>query len=139
MYEKLRGDYQRSGLSDDANDCYYEIQTIRGSMIDDLSYVFLDRCQRYSYGYGMKPLYPLSWSILLIVLFGILYWRSGEKNPIYFSYNVFLSGTGKLLIDPPKLSEDSRNSIRLLYNIERTLGLLFFSLFLITITKAVLA
>jgi hypothetical protein len=35
IYEKLRKDYQSSGLSDDANDCYYKIRTVRGDKIDD--------------------------------------------------------------------------------------------------------
>jgi uncharacterized protein YjbI with pentapeptide repeats len=139
MYEKLRKEYQLSGLSDDANDCYYQIRDIRGSMIDDWQYKVLDFVEKCLYGYGMKPLYPLGWSIFLIIMFGFLYRRSGTKNSFYFSYNIFLSGTGKLLVDTPKLPEDCSDSIRILYDFERTLGLLFFSLFLITITKAALA
>jgi hypothetical protein len=139
IYEKLRKDYQSSGLSDDANDCYYKIRTIRGDKIKYLPYKILDRYERYSYGYGMKPLYTLGCSLFLIVFFGLIYRIKGTKDPFYFSTNVFLSGTGKLLVNTPKLSEGSSDLERLLYDLERTLGLLFFTLFLITITKAILA
>lgn len=137
IYYHLRDDYIKSNLLDDANDCYYEIMKVKGNLIDDWDLIFIDRSQRYLYGYGMKPIYPLIWSTFFMILFSILYWRIGIEKPISLSYNVFLSGTGKLLIEAPKLPEDCTDTARFLYDVERFLGLLFFSLFLITIAKAI--
>lgn len=138
IYQSLRGAYEQLGLKDDANDCYYEIMKVKGSLVDDWSIIFLDYSSRYLYGYGVKPLYPLAWSFSLMTLFGLIFWIKGIKSPVYFSYNVFLSGTGKLLVDTPKLPEDSKPLVRFLFDLERFLGLLFFSLFLITLTQSVI-
>lgn len=137
IYNRLRENYLESNLLDEANDCYYEIMKIKGDINkDDPILTFIDISQRILYGYGMKPHYPLALSFVFITIFSILFSLIGIKKPILFSYNVFLSGTGKLLVEAPDLPEDSTDLAILLYNLERFLGLLLFSLFLIAITKS---
>jgi uncharacterized protein YjbI with pentapeptide repeats len=141
IYQHLRKDYLESNLLDDANDCYYEIMKVKSHLIDgDWALIVVDRSQRYLYGYGMKPIYPLIWSCFFIILFSLLFKLIRLEKPLKpfsMSYNVFLSGTGKLLIEAPKLPEDCTEMARFLYDVERFLGLLFFSLFLITIAKVI--
>lgn len=138
IYEALKEQYIKSFLRDDANDCYYEIMKIKARLTDDsVTNLLIDRGQRYLYGYGVKPHYPLILSAATIIIFWLLFRLIGIKKALLFSYNVFLSGTGKLLVDAPDLPKDSSDLAMLLYNLERFFGLFLFSLFLISLTKSV--
>lgn len=138
IYEALREQYIKSFMRDDANDCYYETMKIKAHLADDsISFFLIDRGQRYLYGYGVKPHYPLILSACIIIIFWLLFRLIGIKKALLFSYNIFLSGTGKLLVDAPDLPKDSSDLAMLLYNIERFFGLLLFSLFIIALTKSV--
>jgi hypothetical protein len=137
IYQKLKSEYESLGLQDDAQDAYYEMKVLR-AMQSKLDYKFFDIFPRYLYGYGMKPLNPLVLSILSIILFSLIFWRAGIERPLYFSCNTLLSGTGKLLVDTPKLPEKSSNRIKLLFDIERLLGLLFFTLLFISIASTLI-
>ncbi|MDH7514205.1 MAG: hypothetical protein QHH14_14785 [Clostridiales bacterium] len=112
-----------------------------------------------SYGYGTKPLRPLGFSLMIILVFGI-FWRSiglGRPNEaldeytlsdfehdsilevLAFSATVFLSGT-RLFIDPPplpKIRGRSRSLIRGAFIFERVLGALFSILFFLAISGTV--
>jgi len=102
---------------------------------------FLDNLAKYSYGYGVKPLRPLIWSIVIILLFAIIF-KSPEtfilsKESIYFSFNTFFSGAGKLFVEMPKLPETSTVEIKFLFDLERLLGIIFIFLLVIAFTKTV--
>jgi hypothetical protein len=149
VLQNLRGYYERYGSSDDANDCYFELRKMKAGTTDNWLDNLLDWLQntqkidylaRLSYGYGVRPLRPLEWSIIIIVLFAVIFWqlktfKLGEA--IYFSLNAFVSGTGKIFVDPPKLPKTSTAKIRFLFLLERILGLIFISLLVIAFTKTV--
>ena len=71
--KKLKQKYIDLGYSDDADDCEYELRKIKASNYDDRSYRYLDYIARFSYGYGLKPFFPISLSLLTIIIFSILF------------------------------------------------------------------
>ena len=112
------------------------------------------------YGYGKRPLYPLIWSIAIVMLFGgfwialgskktknevdeyssIKRWPSNLSDALVFSATVFLSGT-KLFVDPPAIPEISgvsQSFIRKAFIIERLLGALFSVLFFLAVTGMII-
>lgn len=136
VLQNLRGYYERYGTSDDANDCYYVFRAMKAGNSINL----LDNLAMISYGYGVKPLRPLVWSIIIIFLFALIFWLADIfkfKESIYFSFNTFVSGAGKLFVETPKLPEISTAEIKFLFDLERILGLIFISLLVITFTKTV--
>lgn len=102
------------------------------------------------YGNGSRPYYPMIWSIFTVLYF-TFFWKmklTNRNDPtkqysfsdaLIYSSAVFLSGT-KLFVDPPELpqpKENTKNLVRYLYIIERTLGALFSALFAIAIYKTI--
>jgi hypothetical protein len=141
-YKKLKQKYLELGFSDDADDCEYELRKIKANNYDYGLYMMLDYIARCSYGYGLKPFFSLFWSLFIISLFSLIFWRSGTvelNESIYFSYSTFVSGTGKLFIDKPEIPKNSPVKIKILFDLERFLGLIFISLLLIALTKTIFA
>jgi hypothetical protein len=137
MYQKLREYYEKSGYSDDANDCYFEIMIMRAKNYEgwDRS---LDILAYLTYGYGVRPLRSIGWSLVIIFSFSIFYWIKeffGFREAILFSFSTFVSGTGRLFIDTPQLPEKSSLNIRFIFDFERILGLIFISLLVIALTN----
>jgi hypothetical protein len=112
-------------------------------------------------GYGKKPANPLMWSIVLIIIFTIIWLcislikkkdvdeysppKSGSNifrmliDEFRFSSTLFLSGT-KLFVDPPKLPEETGkiSGVKFIYYTERILGALFSFLFFVAITGMII-
>lgn len=128
FYSALRENYKILGWFVDADSCYYQI---RKTLRKDLPFYYMpiDWILMILYGYGVKPLWTLFWSLVSILIFGIFFCSTiSGINPLYaventaneslgissicestnissieyfiFSSAVFLSGT-KLFVDPP--------------------------------------
>jgi hypothetical protein len=77
FYLALIKNYKDLSWFDDSDDCYYQyrkLSLLKGKIgpmkiIDGLACI--------SYGYGRKPLFPLAWSLVFILFFGILF-SSGD-------------------------------------------------------------
>lgn len=194
-YQKLLENFKKLGFDRDADSCYYEfrlnlllnwrpsheigdyniaillrdinkkyIMSYLGGIGDWLMYC-LDFGAWVFYGYGKKPLYPVEWSIGIVLLFGIIWvtgglksgrgiiekygpdnlgknWRSQIQvlaDAMIFSTTIFLSGT-RFFIDPPELPEMprwSRSWTRVVFVTERVLGGFFSILFFLAIGATV--
>jgi hypothetical protein len=104
---------------------------------------FMDLAAEKSYGFGVKPYYPIIWSIIIIGIFGLFIFQIAFDNNIIeglkFSFIVFLSGA-KFLADPPDvkgITEISGSWRMIMFNLERALGAIFQGLFILAITKTV--
>jgi S-layer protein (TIGR01567 family) len=137
MYQKLREYYEKSGYSDDANDCYFALKDKRAKNYEGMEW-FLNCLAYWTYGYGVRPLRSIGCSLFIIFSFSIFYWMKdffGFREAILFSFNTFVSGTGRLFIDTPQLPEKSSLNTRFIFDLERILGLIFISLLVIALTN----
>lgn len=163
VYLSLMENFKRLGYLEDYDNCYVEYrkghrgQSWSGGYhgmwpIGELIMKNFDVVSEWSYGYGKKPLNPIVGSLIVIILFGLIWWQIGlgtkEWPPIarlngrnllwhalVFSFTVFLSGT-KLFIDPPEipsLEGRSESLLKVVFIIERVFGAFFSILFFIAI------
>jgi hypothetical protein len=75
-YEALINNYKDLGWFEDADECYYTYRICRRDrkLLDYLAQIF--------YGYGLKPIYPIIWSVFLILVFGLVF-QSGHDLAKY--------------------------------------------------------
>jgi hypothetical protein len=162
-YLSLLNNFKSLGYIEDYDNCYLQYRIDRRSdpwyglhPLEEAIRKRLDVFLEYLYGYGKRPLFPVGWSLITIIIFAF-YWRwaglvKREWPPsrrsqganlwldlwlgaFSFSGTVFLSGT-KLFIDPPDLpllQGRSQSMIRKMFLIERMLGALFSILFFLAI------
>jgi hypothetical protein len=91
-YNLLFDNYKKWGLFEDYNDCYY---TFRKELLfqEPIGFMkFLDYLQWILNGFGMKPIFPILWSIGIILISGSIFYiangiqRSNAKNSISVVY-----------------------------------------------------
>jgi hypothetical protein len=165
-YLSLLKNFKDLGYFEDYDSCYFEYRKERRNqhlpLVGKWEEAFrkkIDLTLEWFYGYGTKPLNALSFSLAIIVGFGIFWWSIGLGRPdeavdeyslpdtehdsileiLAFSATVFLSGT-RLFIEPPplpKIREKSRSLIRGAFIFERVLGALFSILVVLAISGTV--
>lgn len=72
LYLRMINTYKDMGLFDDADDCYYYFKNNYHQ-----SYIFSDCIESILgelYGWGVKPLNTIKWSIIFILIFGLYFW-----------------------------------------------------------------
>ncbi len=82
-YQRLIENFKKLGFYDDADECYYQfrvVQLLDRNIKNPLISLF-DLGAWIFFGFGKKPLYPILWSIFLIILFGFLWMGIGSKEP----------------------------------------------------------
>ncbi len=171
-YQLLVENFNKLGFLQDADNCYSQFrweeclhQLYRRPFKDPLMFL-LNLGAGIFYGYGKKPLLPLYWSSVFILLFGAIWRIGGRRKHKYtsphipqkllwdrdwrselrilaeatvFSATVFLSGT-KLFVDPPEIPRAPRWSrlvVKVMFNFERVMGAFFFVLFILAISGTV--
>jgi hypothetical protein len=136
-YKQLRAKYIELGFSDEADDCDYELRKLKAINYHDYWYKFFDDISRISYGYGLKPLYPLVWSFCIIFGFSLYWWseKVGFWEAFYFSYTIYISGLGNFFANKPMIPPESSLRFKSIFELERLLGFIFISLLLITLAK----
>jgi hypothetical protein len=169
-YMSLMKNFKDLGYFEDYDSCYFQYRKEhRGQPWPGIAPFeasvrkFFDIFLEYFYGYGKKPLLPLAWSLVVMLVFGIFWGAIGQRkqeaaldeynltqneidknlrdeissiiNPLLFSVIVFLSGT-KLFIDPPDVP-DNRSLTKVLFTLERVLGAFFSILFFLAISGTV--
>lgn len=167
-YQLLMENFKNLGFSSDFDNCYYQFRVEQflhrnyfadplGSLLDFGAWIF--------YGFGKRPLYPLSWSIVIVFFFGA-FWRRIEDfsltyeriiyedpgrsgvwdkvhlvlKPFVLSATIFLSGT-KLFVESPEIPESPRSSrsfVKGMFTFERILGAFFSILLFIAISGTVI-
>jgi hypothetical protein len=138
-YLLLIKNFKNIGFFEDAYDCYYQyriahLQKVWGP------YRIFDVAALGLYGYGVKPLYPLIWAIILILLFWPIYLALNlDMTPgeaFKFSFIVLLSGAGPFLSISSDLSKAGK--YKKLAFAEKILGSILFALFLIALSKTII-
>jgi hypothetical protein len=147
VYLLLIKNFYNLGFFEDADNCYYRYRVEHRSQpwpgLDPLDATFRKTIDFFSlifYGYGVEPLYPVAWSIIFMVLFGIIWYMVDMPAPFRFSIRAFLSGT-KLFIDSPIIPEELIASHPLLEEVltmEKVLGALFSLLLFLAISKTII-
>jgi len=141
-YQLLMKNYEDLGFFADADDCYMQFRKKQLKLRDPIQsplLFLLDFGTLVFYGYGIRPIYPLSWSILIIALFGIYWRKNGIEEPFRYSFTLFLSGT-RLFIEPPPRGSaaKSKSFLKDMFTIERLLGGIFSLLLLLAISGSIL-
>jgi len=107
-YQLLIENFKKLGFNRDADNCYYEFrlaQLLHWGGSDDFIGILVEKIRNINskliykynlgdrlmhvldfgawilYGYGKRPLYPLAWSIITILLFGVYWWHGGLGVP----------------------------------------------------------
>lgn len=142
IYLSLIENFKKIGFFNDADECYYYYRIKSREKLTSIFKV-LDSFFMLSYGYGTKPLRPLVWSLFFLFLFVILYiyleniglMRSVPiSETLNTSLTLLLSGT-KLIADP---KYSATGLLYWIFNIEKIFGSLFFGLFILSISKAIM-
>ena len=173
-YLSLIENYKNLGWFEDANDCYYKYRceyrrvnydfsppSIRELnqgpksyisqwqlfFVNSLFYWIPDSLFMAINGYGVIPSRPFFWMLLIVPLFGIIFWAT-DRIPFWsamkFSVVVFLSGSGKLFVEAPdyKPNPKGRHSLATfsitMFYLERILGMMIFIALLVAFGKTVL-
>lgn len=82
-YQLLIENFRKLGFLSDADNCYYQFrkeQCLNRDPLKDPFMFLLDLGGWIFYGYGKKPLYPLEWSAVSILVFGIFWYIAGMKG-----------------------------------------------------------
>jgi hypothetical protein len=132
-YVKLIKHFKDFEQFDDADDAYYQYRQLSQANKNGFSWV-ADEIWRISCGYGVKPENTILLGVLIMLVFSLIYWQ--DKNPsienaFYFSIATFVSAQSK-----DWHPEDRYRKIA--YAIERLLGVLILSLFVVTLTKVMI-
>ena len=113
-YLALVENYRRLGWSGDEDDCYYQYRRLEQAGKDWNWSKIIDILAWMSCGYGVRPGYALAWSLIIILSFGLVFWkgdgirrsskplsgpaeedripeRATLRNALFFSTMVFLS------------------------------------------------
>jgi hypothetical protein len=140
VYLALIEDYKERGFFEDADDCYYNYRIdCRQNMKAPKKQI--DWLLWKSYGYGMKPAYPLCWLVILFlvsfIFYSTLFWEV-VGNSIWAvsntSLTVFLSAT-KLIEDP---NHPSSWMLYWAFTAEKLLASILFGLFLISFGRTMI-
>jgi hypothetical protein len=73
-YLSLIKNYDNLGWYNDSNDCYYGYRVAVLKQEPMGIPFFIDTLEVIFYGYGVKPLYPISWSVAIIFGFALYFW-----------------------------------------------------------------
>ncbi len=152
-YLALVENYRRLGWSNDEDDCYYQYRWFDqissgwgwSKIVDILAWL--------SCGYGVKPGYAALWSLLVILIFALVYWnedgirRSAKplhepaekyatpgqvtmRNALFFSTMIFISR------GPNEFLPIGRNRYYVI--VEGIIGWLLLALFLVTLGRVMI-
>jgi hypothetical protein len=156
VYLTLIENYKERGFFNDADSCYYQFrldQLMHQNPVENFAKYLIDLGGWMFYGYGTRPDLPIIWSIFLIMIFGLVFWRNALKRTkiatqgrisvedwLGFSAAVFLSGT-KFFVDPPQIPEplsEPNSRIKRVFIAERVLGALFSILLFLAISRSLI-
>jgi uncharacterized protein YjbI with pentapeptide repeats len=143
VYTQLIENFKKFGFFEDADGCYYYYRNRCREKLDPF-YKGLDWVFMLSYGYGVKPLRPIGWSLFFLVLFGLIYAYFGNDigftgaisifDGLNISSTLLLSGT-KLIAAP---NYATTGVLYWIFNFEKLLGSLFFGLFILSIGRTII-
>jgi hypothetical protein len=140
-YQLLIKNYNDLGFFDDANNCYFQFMKQqlkhRDPMDSPILFIF-DFAAYVFYGYGVKVSYPMTWSLLTVVLFGGYWRKKGVDEPFRFSAKLFLSGSKLFFESPERAIEHEGSWLKDMFSIERLLGAAFSIMIFLTISKMIL-
>jgi hypothetical protein len=84
-YQKMISNFKNLGFMNDANECFYRYMKTSAISNPKIGFTsFMQMAAIYSYGFGVKPLYPLAWSLVIVLAFSYAwhYIKSGKLWPI---------------------------------------------------------
>ena len=152
-YLALVSNYHGMGWSEDEDDCYYQYRKLDQSQKGWEVSKAIDVLAWLSCGYGVRPGYAVTWALLTILAFALIYWRGDGirrsakpinepaeqdavpehvtfRNALFFSTMIFLSQGP---IDFLPVGRHRYNVI-----LEGILGWLLLALFLVTLGRVMI-
>jgi hypothetical protein len=154
VYLSLIESYKTRGFFEDADNCYYDYRNERRIKVLKGGNKKIDNLLRVLYGYGVKPYWPLYWSLGCVFAFSVTYFIAfnsdllgnmlGVAATIFPLFNNDLSAFntslttfiyGAKLIDNPNFTHPGFYWI---FTIEKLLGSLFLLLFFLSFGKTII-
>ncbi len=152
-YLALANNYHGLGWSADEDDCYYQYRSLNQAGKEWGWSKIIDILAWLSCGYGVRPSYAVFWSLITILVFGLLFWRGDGirrsakplnepaeevslpehvtlRNALFFSTMVFLSQ------GPIDFLPVGKNRYYVI--LEGILGWLLLALFLVTLGRVMI-
>jgi hypothetical protein len=139
-YLLLIENFRNLGFFSDANKCYFQY---RIESRQDLVWYYkpIDIMLMALYGYGTRPEYPLAWAILVILISGIVFFKTTDFNisfgeAILLSATAFTSGASSFITSPTDFTPKGRS--RYIITLERISGWMLFALFLTALANTII-
>jgi hypothetical protein len=152
-YLALINNYHNLGWSKDEDDCYYQYRRLNQADRDWGWSRAIDVLAWMSCGYGVRPGYAVAWSLITVLIFGIVFWkgngirrsarplhgpaeedsvpeRASFANALFFSTMIFLSQ------GPIDFLPVGRHRYYVI--LEGILGWLLLALFLVTLGRVMI-
>jgi hypothetical protein len=150
IYLSLIKNFETLGYFRDADNCYYRYRQENQAREPSIGSKLLDILAWISCGYGVRPVHTFALSLLVTLLFGILFWAAkaiprsedGNDKPIERNIQCFVNSLyfSALAFVTPHASVQYRPAGRWRYVvlIEHILGWLLMALFLVTLGKVMI-
>ena len=106
-YQLLMENFKNLGFSSDFDNCYYQFrveQFLHRNHLGDPLGSLLDFGALIFYGFGKRPLYPLGWSIVIVLLFGA-FWRAIETKEKEDLLDKYGSAREQITYEHPRRSD----------------------------------
>jgi len=134
-YLLLIENFKNLGFFEDADNCYYQYRIESRRNLPAL-YKPFDRILWLFYGYGVKPLRPLVWLVILLIAFGLLYSVAGHSPIEAFNTSLTLSLSGTQLIENPNHPANAMQYW--IFTSEKLLASLLFAMFLVSVGRTII-
>jgi Pentapeptide repeats (9 copies) len=149
IYNILFDNYKKWRLMDDYNECYYKFR-VETFKREPFGYgKFLDFVQWILYGFGLRPDFPILWSIAIILISGFIFYRTKsiqksntsseyltKGEAFIFSAIYFTSGASNIISSQPTEFSPIGKS-RYVAILERLFGWVLFALFLASLGNTI--
>lgn len=143
-YIKLIENLKRLGLFGDADNLYYDYRVKSRKYLPILNQP-IDLMLRVFYGYGVRPIRPLIWSVIFFLAFGLLYAIAPDVVDITkanstidaFNSSLTILMSGTKLIETPNYPVSGFLPYWI-YTFEKFLGTLFLGMFLVSVGKTII-
>jgi hypothetical protein len=136
-YLLLIDNFKKLGFFEDADKCYYYYRNKHRQYIPTF-YKPIDLILMGSYGYGVKPIRPLLWSVVFLLAFSVLY--AITTIPSYveaFNLSLLLFLSGAKLVETPAYPSKEM-AYYLIFAVEKSVGTVLLALFVISLGKTII-
>jgi hypothetical protein len=134
LYLSLIRNFNNLGFHDDADQCYLELRKKKKKNIDDKISKIMDGFDYALFGYGVHLINPPVLGLIIIIFFGLIFFVL-DNNFLINIFPAFFNATSNSLKSFISSPNSDNNLITNISYIERLLGYIIMSCFLVTLAK----